>query len=199
MINDPHFYGAVTDCARQIGLQPAQDLFLFLRHGRTEGNRRQIFQHPNDPLNADGHEDAAQAAQILRHHAFGAIYASTMARAWLTAGHVAATTAKPVFPVPQLRERYFGDLIGTSSATVDWRDAPPGGETLDEFVQRTLAGAAQVIATAPHPLLVAHNGNLRVIAGALGIALDPSLTHNAVPLRFERRDGMWRVHQLTTP
>ena len=45
-------------------------------------------------------------------------------------------------PLPEdgLRERWFGDLVGTPSHDHDWREDPPNGETLHAFVTRTQAG-----------------------------------------------------------
>src|ERR1039457_7000157 len=108
-------------------LNPRARRFIFLRHGETEGNARRVYQPPDIPLNPTGLAQARRAAGYLREHPIERILASDMRRA-------------PVIPEPRLRERWFGDLIGTSSTDLDWRNEPPNGESLHEFVVRTQAG-----------------------------------------------------------
>lgn len=190
---------ALRAAARMTGLRVGCDRFLFLRHGRTAGNMNRIFQHPDVSLCAEGFCDADAAANRLSDVVFDHIYASDMARAWLTAGRVAAVTGKPVTVWRTLRERYFGDLIGTSSEGMDWRINPANGETMLEFVERTLCGVAQLLAHDPNPLLVSHGGVLRVLCGALDVDLSLELTGNALPLAFEHKAGGWRVTALMEP
>src|SRR5262249_36855375 len=127
-------------------LRPDVDVFLFLRHGRTRGNAQRVFQRPDEPLDDHGVGQAERAATILVGATFSHIMASTMARAWQTAGIVGTTTKRQVTAHDPIRERYFGDFIGTSSAQIDWRIDPPNGETLDVFVTRTAAGLASALA-----------------------------------------------------
>lgn len=190
---------ALRAAARAHGLLVGRDRFLFLRHGRTAGNMGRIFQHPDLPLCDEGFCDADAAAQALRDVPFDHIYASDMARAWLTAGRVACITGKPVAVRQALRERYFGDLIGTSSEGLDWRIDPPNGETMQGFVERTLRGLAELLVPGPMPLLISHGGVLRVLCGALDIDLPVELTANAIPLSFERSHPGWRVQPLMKP
>lgn len=188
---------AVLAAARAIGLTPRTDAFLFCRHGQTAGNVARVYQHPHEPLDAEGHAQALRAAEII-----GAgprpsrMLASDMARAWLTAGHIASACGFAVQPAPGLRERCFGKMIGTSSEGFDWRHDPPGGETLDAFVARTLAGLSDALSGGGMPLLVAHGGTLLVIAGALRVSLDASLRANAVPLLLRRRGAEWEMQAL---
>jgi glucosyl-3-phosphoglycerate phosphatase len=190
---------ALRAAARTVGLSARCDHFLFLRHGRTAGNMARVFQHPDIPLCGEGFDDADAAARILSKVAFDHIHASDMARAWLTAGRIAAMSRKPVTVAPALRERYFGDLIGTTSEGMDWRINPTNGETMHGFIERTLHGVAELLAPGPRPLLVSHGGVLRVLCGALDIDLAVELTANALPLAFERRAGAWQVIPLMTP
>jgi len=190
---------ALKAAAREFGLLAGRDHFLFLRHGRTAGNLNRIFQHPDLPLCAEGFCDADTAAGILREVPFDHIYASDMVRAWLTAGRVASLTGKPVAVRQALRERYFGDLIGTPSAGMDWRINPPNGETMLDFVARTLRGVGELLVPGSTPLLVSHGGVLRVLCGALDVNLSVELTANALPLAFERRFGRWCITPLMAP
>ncbi|MBL8673621.1 MAG: histidine phosphatase family protein, partial [Rhodospirillales bacterium] len=130
---------------------------------------------------------------------FDHIFASDMARAWLTAGRVADVTGRPVRLCRALRERYFGDFIGTSSVGLDWRIDPPNGETMLGFIERTARGVESLLAPGPAPLLVSHGGVLRVLAGALDVELDETMTANGAPLEFTRDGARWRVKLLAMP
>src|SRR5690606_11358257 len=93
-------------------------------------------------------------------------------------------------------ERDFGELVGSSSADIDWDCAPQAGETLDEFAHRVHAGFQEAL-TQPGPvLLVAHGGILYVLAAALEVAVTPELLGNAHPLRFNREGSRWHATPL---
>lgn len=184
--------------ARATPLDPACDSFYFIRHGETEGNARRIFQPADIPLNARGLQQAQSAAAALADHKLERVVASTMARAWTTAEHIARPHGLKPDPEAGLRERWFGDLVGTSSADHDWRDDPPNGETLAGFVQRTQAGIARGLADGARrrTALVAHGGVLYVLAPSLGLDLVTDMLANATPMRFDRRGKGWAVTRL---
>jgi probable phosphoglycerate mutase len=195
----PHGAGvdAVFDAARTIGLTIGARSFIFCRHGQTAGNAMRVYQHAHEPLDAEGHAQAiAAGAAIAAGPRPTRLLASDMARAWLTAGHIAAATGLAVQATPGLRERSFGTLVGGSSAGFDWRIAPPGGETLATFVGRTVAALSDALAGDDSPLLVAHGGTLLVLAGALGLRLDQALRANAVPLLLQRDAEGWAIRRL---
>lgn len=179
-------------------LDPPLDVFLFLRHGRTRGNAQRIFQRPDEPLDEHGVGQAERAAAILTGASFTHIMASTMARAWQTANIVATATKRAVTAHDPIRERYFGDLIGTTSTVLDWRLDAPGGETLDVFVSRTAGGLASALATGGTPLVVAHGGTLQCLAGLLRLELAPEILQNAVPLLVTRAGAGWSVRPVAS-
>jgi probable phosphoglycerate mutase len=184
---------ALAERAIAAALKPAVPLFYFLRHGETAGNAAKTFQPLDEPLNAQGHAQARAAAAVLKGVEFTDIVASDLPRAWLTAGKVAAATRRLVQAEPLLRERFFGDLIGTPNLGIDWAAHPPGGETLDEFVARAVAGLTQASASGAVPLIVSHGGVLHVLRAGLGLELSGDFVANAMPLRFQRRDGRWTI------
>jgi broad specificity phosphatase PhoE len=192
-------HAALRDASRKMGLRPRCERFIFLRHGRTAGNIGRIYQHPDIPLAAEGFADADIAAEALRSVSFERIFASDMARAWLTAGRVAAATGRPVHICRALRERYFGDFIGTSSVGLDWRIDPPNGETMAGFIERTIRGIDGILDENGLSLLVSHGGVLRVLCGALEQELPVELTQNGLPLMFECKSGTWTVTSLVEP
>lgn len=179
-------------------LRPRARRFIFLRHGETEGNARRVYQPPDIPLNQAGQAQARRAAEYLRTHAIERILASDMRRAWETAQAAAELVGAPVFPEPRLRERWFGDLVGTSSTDLDWRNEPPNGESLPEFVLRTQAGIEAALDTEASTLLVAHGGSLYVLVFSLGADLLEQHIANATPLLFEYQSGAerWQISNI---
>lgn len=174
----------------------ACDHFYFLRHGQTECNARRIFQAIDEPLNPTGLEQAERAADLLAGETLSSIICSDAHRAHHTARIVAARHGLEPVGSATLRERHFGDLIGSPSHTIDWDCAPANGETLDGFAVRCHGGLIDAL-TRPAPVLVvAHGGTLYVLASLLGVPVDAALLANAHPLRFERRAGGWRALAL---
>jgi probable phosphoglycerate mutase len=189
---------AAAGCQLPEGLQR----FYFLRHGQTARNALRIFQSIDEPLNDTGLAQAEQAAALLAEELAGDegvhIVCSDAPRALTTARTVARLLAREERLHAGLRERHFGALIGSSSANIDWDCAPEGGETLDQFVARSLAALAEAVAHPAPVVVVAHGGTLHVLACALGVVLDAALLANATPLRFDRAGTGWTVTRLGT-
>ena len=171
--------------------------FVFLRHGATDGNVTKIYQRFDQELNALGLEQArAAAAALAAHGGIERIVASDMNRAWRTANIAGEALGLAPTVEIRLRERWFGDLVGTSSANLDWALDPPNGDRLADFIARTRAGFAAALDTDTGTLIVAHGGNLYVLAAALGVPLEVEHMHNANPLAFHRDGDAWRVTRL---
>ncbi len=183
-------------------LDAACERFYFLRHGQTPHNALRIFQAPDEPLSALGVEQAHAAAALLADQHLAAVVSSNMARAWQTAGIVAARpelARLTIIAHAGLRERNFGALNGTSSANIDWAYSPEGGETLEAFVSRTRLGLNFALTHAAPTLVVAHGGTLYVLMALLKLELSLHLLGNAQPLLFQRRNaqtGEWTVTPL---
>ena len=179
-------------------LRPRARRFIFLRHGETEGNARRVYQHAEIPLNQTGMEQARRAADYLRTHPVERILASDMQRAWQTAQAAAEIVGAPVIAEPRLRERWFGDLVGTPSHDLDWRHEPPNGESLRDFVERTQAGLNDALDTEAQTLVVAHGGSLYVLVYSLGADLLERHIANATPLlfEFETQASRWRISNI---
>jgi probable phosphoglycerate mutase len=184
--------------AREEPLTPRCSSFIFVRHGETDGNHARIFQTAEQPLNARGLAQAEAASEVLKGEKIQRIVASTMPRAWVTAEILGRPHALAPEPEDGLRERWFGDLVGTSSADHDWRDDPPNGETLQVFVRRSRSGIERGLnlADSKHSVLVAHGGILYVLAPTLGIDLETQHLANATPLLFERTGSTWRARRI---
>jgi probable phosphoglycerate mutase len=184
--------------ARAAPLAPECDSFIFVRHGETDGNHKRIFQPADIPLNARGLAQAEAAAAALAGAGLERIVSSTMKRAWTTAEIIGKPHGLAPIEETGLRERWFGDLVGTPSHDHDWRDDPPNGETLSQFVTRTQAGIARGLIGAgkSSTALVAHGGVLYVLAPSLGLDLETRMLANATPMRFDRVGKGWRVTML---
>lgn len=196
-----YLHRGLDDLFRMAGdarLSPACEAFYFIRHGETDGNAQKIFQRADQPLNAAGLAQAEAASAALAGAGLQRIVASTMARAWVTAETIARPHGLQPLPEDGLRERWFGDLVGTPSHDHDWRDDPPNGETLAQFVSRTQAGITRGLADAQsaRTALVGHGGILYVLAPSLGIEITTPMLANATPLLFEKAGSGWRVTRV---
>lgn len=188
---------ALTRLAGSPPLQPRAQSFVFLRHGATDGNVNKIYQRFDQPLNAIGLDQArAAAAALAARGGVARIVASDMPRAWQTAQIAGAALGLAVTAEVQLRERWFGDLVGTSSAELDWTYDPPNGDTLKDFIARTREGLLAALDSDAGTLIVAHGGTLYVLAAALGIVLEVEHLHNASPLAFRRAGARWHIEPL---
>ena len=123
--------------------------FAFIRHGQTDWNRDYKLQGSSDiPLNAEGREQAHEAAGILADGGWEVVVSSPLRRARETARIIAHDLGLELGPsYPALVERDYGPLEGQSSSetVARWphRDYP-GAESLDSVVSRGLAGLARV-------------------------------------------------------
>ncbi len=166
--------------------------FCFLRHGETENNRLGLVAGASDvPLNATGLAQAQAAARRLAGSGIDAIWSSPLQRARDTAQCVAAVLGLDIVIVPELAERNWGDLEGRPRELRVRGVTPPGGESLESFHARTLAGLARVTSSRL-PLIVAHSGTFRVLCEWLDIPQQAAPVANSQPLRL-RRDiaGQW--------
>ena len=114
---------------------------LFVRHGETALNASRTIQPADTPLSERGIAQARQAAIRLRSFKPAAIISSDMPRALRTAREIALETGLDPTLTPLLHERNFGDLRGHPHDAfgfdpITMREAPPNGESMDEFTER---------------------------------------------------------------
>lgn len=182
---------------KEAGVKPLQvdsDRFYFVRHGQTAGNFSGVVQVPTIPLDETGEAQAKRAGELLADHHIDLVVASPFKRAYDTACAVAGKRDMTVNP--NVAERLFGELMGTPSAKLDWTKSPRGGESMQEFIDRTRTGARQALSWPGSIAIVAHGGNLRVIAAGLGVPLTETSVANAHPILFERANDRWTMTEL---
>lgn len=175
-------------------LECERDRFYFVRHGQTAGNFSGIVQVPTIPLDDTGEAQAKAAGALMAAHHVDLVVASPFRRAYDTG--VAVAGARSITVNPNLAERLFGEFMGTPSAKLDWTKSPKGGESMVEFIERTRIGFRQALSWPGEIAIVAHGGNLRVIAAGLGVELSEAAFGNAYPLLFERSGGRWQATEL---
>jgi probable phosphoglycerate mutase len=172
--------------------------FLFLRHGETETNRLGLTAGMTDVvLNETGRRQAMEAAAALAGRGVEAIYSSPLQRALVTAQCVARMLELPIITIAGLAERNWGVHEGQPRETRCRAGTPEGGEGLEAFTRRTLAGLATIPA-GRLPLIVAHSGTFRVLCAELGIAVTEQV-QNCRPMRFDPPGPdavQWRVAGL---
>ena len=183
---------------------PARTITL-VRHGQTASSARHAYSGRSDiPLTETGREQAAAAAQRLSGTGVGAVISSPLIRALDTARAIAGATGAPLHVDERLTEVDYGPFEGLDreearaaigAAFEAWRADPfgapvPGMEPLADALERVRAATADALAQHEHPVVVGHQGILRVVLVALGqIAPEDYFAtrlHEAQPLVVER-------------
>jgi broad specificity phosphatase PhoE len=155
-------------------------VILLARHGETDDNREpiRIQGRLDTPLNDTGRAQAAQLAEQVSGDGIRALYCSQLSRARETAEIVGARLGLEPVVDPRFAEGDRGELEGLRWRDVArddpelygaWRRAGetfrfPGGESLREQLERTLAALDDVRANGALPaLVVCHGGTIRVV------------------------------------
>jgi probable phosphoglycerate mutase len=88
-----------------------------VRHGETEGNKKQIVMgHHDAPLTTEGEQQIRDTAQKLKDVHFDAIFSSDLPRAQRTAEIIRLDRQLAIQTSALLRERNFGPFEGKPSA-----------------------------------------------------------------------------------
>jgi len=161
---------------------PARTVTL-VRHGQTATSARSAYSGRSDiPLTEIGREQARQAAQRLTGAGVDAVITSPLIRARDTARAIADATGAPLTVDERLTEVDYGAFEGLDRAEAReqlgapfdaWRADPfgapvPGMEPLAGALARAGAATADALAAHAHPVIVGHQGILRIVLVALG-------------------------------
>lgn len=175
-----------------------------MRHGQTESSKRLAYSGRSDvALTELGREQARRAAAALAGVGIDAIFTSPLSRAHDTARAITEATGAPLTVDERLTEVDYGGFEGLDRAAAsarfgraydDWRADPfgapvPGMEPLSGALARARAATADAIAGARRPVIVGHQGILRIVLIALGeLAADDYFTlrlHEAEPIAVD--------------
>ena len=154
-----------------------------VRHGQTERSARGAYSGQLDvPLTSLGREQALRCAERLAGAGVDAIYTSPLSRARETAQAIADAAGVALNVDDRLIEVDYGPFEGLDregarktfgQAFDDWRADPFGSpvdgmEPLPAALRRASAATADALAASRHPVLVGHQGILRIVLIALG-------------------------------
>ncbi len=154
-----------------------------VRHGQTASSARSAYSGQSDiPLTETGREQAAHAARQLAGAGIDAVISSPLMRARDTARAIAGATGAPLTIDDRLIEVDYGPFEGLDragalekfgAAFAAWREDPfgapvPGMEPLTDALERAREGTADALAAHEHPVIVGHQGILRIVLVALG-------------------------------
>ena len=151
-------------------------MILMARHGETTYNAARRFQghSPKAVLTDRGLEQARELAELAAQEDIAALYCSPLERARQTA----AIVGERLGLEPRVDERFAETETGDwtdvpydeidpelfaawESAGADWRF--PGGESLEEQLERVIAGLVDVTQAGELPaLVICHRGTIRV-------------------------------------
>ncbi len=188
-------------------------LVYAVRHGETLWNTQGRLQgHQNSALSPRGEAQAQALGRALQGQRFDALYCSDLGRAKQTAALISAhVEAPPVQTLPELRERSYGALEGLTWDEVEARfpdvpvalirggpdTVPPGGEALEDFVERGHGALTQLARKHPGEklLIVSHGGVLatflRRVLGVPQTAAHTFQTRNCALNIFGYQDDRW--------
>lgn len=185
---------------------------ILVRHGQTDANVRGALdtRPPGEPLNANGHAQAAALAARLRGKPIIAVYASHATRAQQTAAPLADVLELDVMVLDGIHELSVGDLEGRADVAAreefyrvyarlkegDLDASLPGGESASDLRARFVPAVQKVVdAATGDVVLVSHGAAIRLGAAALlGDTAETAYVPNAglVILRPDG-DGGWEL------
>jgi broad specificity phosphatase PhoE len=162
---------------------PTDRRLYIVRHGQTERSARMVYSGQADiPLTATGRRQAAAAGALLEASGIDLIVSSPLERARDTAAAIAQAAGLTVQVDDRLTEVDYGPFEGLDrpqarerfgAAFQAWREDPfgapvPGMEPLGEALDRARSATADVLRGGARPVIVGHQGILRLVLIALG-------------------------------
>ncbi len=127
--------------------------WFFMRHGQINSNLNKVYSGRSDePLNAEGIEQANRAAELIKFRAIDRIITSPLARAGQTATIIASKNNLKISCDPAFNEMRFGAWEGKSERAIQqqyplewrlWNSSPHllkmrGRETLQQLQKRVI-------------------------------------------------------------
>ncbi len=152
----------------------AATTFYFVRHGESEANAAHRFSGRSDsPLTERGSRQADAVARALADVPFDRIVATPLSRSLDTALVIARLRRMPVDVERDLIEIDVGERTGAHFDEIrglpEWKDdgfvSWPGGETLEQVLERALNAIRRIARETPggRVLVVGHGGVTRIV------------------------------------
>lgn len=154
-----------------------------VRHGQTERSARKAYSGQLDvPLTDVGREQARRCAERLANAGIDAVWTSPLSRAYETAKAIAQAAGVVLTIEQRFIEVDYGPFEGLDRAGAqekfgqafdDWRADPfgrpvEGMEALQHALFRARAATSYALDESEHPVIVGHQGILRIVLIALG-------------------------------
>ncbi len=158
----------------------------FIRHGMTDANRRGAYagRRTNVELSPQGIRELISLKEEYSYPPVDAVFCSPLTRCIQTAGVLYPQAELQV--LPSLAEIDFGDFDGRTIGELQdredfrrWmanslREAPPGGESMEEFSRRVALGLSSILAwvmqnDAQDTAIVTHGGVIRAVLTSMAL------------------------------
>jgi broad specificity phosphatase PhoE len=153
---------------------------MIVRHGITEFNASGRFLgHTDAGLTDEGMRQVEKLRDRMAEEKFDAVYSSDLKRAMITAETICTGHQAEIIVCPELREINYGQTESLTFGEIKSRFPElaeairnfspdmsfPGGETLQEFINRTLKFLYRLDlkANGPKILIVSHGGPIRTL------------------------------------
>ncbi len=150
--------------------------FYFLRHGETYESEQGILQGQSETdLTVRGRRSAERAAELMSNVPLGSIYSSPLKRTMMTASIIGMFNGAPVFHLPGLMERHWGQFEGRPKDLRPPIVNPRSAESIEDFEHRVLDAMRSIAGPSP-VLVVAHSGVFRIICGFAGLPADSAVS-----------------------
>ncbi|MFC0338697.1 alpha-ribazole phosphatase [Kushneria avicenniae] len=182
-----------------------------LRHGACEGPQQCLRGHTDVALSRQGREDMLAAAERLQRP--DAIISSPLVRCASVGEMLADAWDTPLHIVPDIMEMNFGAWDGIPTETLwqhshaalegfwsdPWAFPPPGGETLDVFLERIERGWQSILnqglaLAEQQPKSNGQNPVRLLVCGHAGVIK----SWVAMRLGMSMQQGAW-LHRLSLP
>lgn len=155
-------------------------LFGLMRHAPTLWNEKKLLQGQQDsPLSVSGQQMAEDWGRGLTSFPWQRVICSDLGRTRATAELINESLHVPIHPEKRLREQDWGEWVGMTLAEVKtkhkkklqelvrsgWLFRPPGGESRNEVLERSLAALQEAHMSRPGEpaLVVCHEGVIKCL------------------------------------
>ena len=150
---------------------PREQKFVFIRHGQSVANNKQIIQPLDSPLSEKGRADAEKIFENLKHRPIAKIITSPTTRSRETAEILARKFGLEIEILPEISAADCGNAFGTpiekmgSSIAIEFANQNKTGEKIDDFFARNKKGLEKIkqMRADGEILVIGHRSNFSAI------------------------------------